>query len=76
MLGWRVVEVVTIVNNGLRRFRQGAILVILGSGLRTLAALLFMLSGQARLEIWALAYLAATVLAAAVALAVFLPPQR
>lgn len=76
VLGWRPVEIVAIVNNGLRRFRQAAVLVIIGSSLRTLAALLFVGFGDRSLESWAAAYLAATAASLAVALAGFLPPAR
>ncbi|WP_377843481.1 lipopolysaccharide biosynthesis protein [Bosea sp. UC22_33] len=76
VLGWRLVEVVAIVNNGLRRFRQAALLVIIGSGLRTVAALLFAAFGQASLEIWAFAYCGATMASALIALVAFLPAAR
>jgi O-antigen/teichoic acid export membrane protein len=76
VLGWRLVEVVAIVNNGLRRFRQAALLVIIGSGLRTIAALLFAAFGQASLEIWAFAYCGATMASALIALLAFLPRAR
>ncbi len=76
VLGWRLVEVVAIVNNGLRRFRQAALLVIIGSGLRTIAALLFAAFGHADLEIWAFAYCGATMASAVIALIAFLPAAR
>lgn len=76
VLGWRLVEVVAIVNNGLRRFRGAAVLVILGSSLRTLAAVAFYLLGHASLEIWSLAYLGTTMLSALIALTLFLPRRR
>lgn len=76
VLGWRIVEVVLIVNNGLRRFRQAALLVIIGSALRTVAALIFVAFGHASLEIWAFAYCAATMAGAAIALLAFLPAAR
>ncbi|RYE32622.1 MAG: lipopolysaccharide biosynthesis protein [Hyphomicrobiales bacterium] len=76
VLGWRVVEVVAIVNNGLRRFRQAALLVIVGSALRTIAALLFAGFGHASLDIWAFAYCGATMASAAIALIAFLPAAR
>jgi len=76
ILGWRLVEVVAIVNNGLRRFRQAALLVIIGSSLRTVAAIAFYLSGQASLALWVWAYLASTMLTAVLALAVFMPKLR
>lgn len=76
VLGWRLVEVVAIVNNGLRRFRQAALLVIIGSGLRTVAALLFSAFGHASLDIWAFAYCGATMASAVIALLAFLPAAR
>lgn len=76
VMGWRLVEVVAIVNNGLRRFRQAALLVIIGSSLRTVAAVLFYLFGQASLGLWAWAYLGSTVLTAVLAFAVFMPKLR
>lgn len=76
VLGWRLVELVAIVNNGLRRFRQAAVLVIIGSSLRTLAAIAFSILGEASLAVWSVAYLATTLLSAALALALFLPRLR
>jgi len=76
ILCWRLVEVVAIVNNGLRRFRQAALLVILGSSLRTIAAVIFAVFGHASLEIWSFAYLAATLATALIALAFFVPTSR
>ena len=76
VLGWRIVEVVLIVNNGLRRFRQAALLVIIGSALRTVAALIFVAFGHASLESWAFAYGAATLASAVIAWAFFLPATR
>lgn len=76
VLGWRLVEVVAIVNNGLRRFRQSALLVVIGSALRTVAALLFAAFGHASLEIWAFAYCGATMASALIALVAFLPAAR
>jgi len=76
VLGWRVVEVVAIVNNGLRRFRPAALLVIIGSALRTAAALAFVTLGHSSLENWAFAYCAATMASAAIALAFFMPASR
>ncbi len=76
VVGWRLVEVVAIVNNGLRRFRQAATLVIIGSALRTLAALAFHGFGQASLLVWSWAYLGATAATALIALVWFLPSPR
>jgi O-antigen/teichoic acid export membrane protein len=76
VMGWRLVEVVAIVNNGLRRFRQAATLVVIGSALRTVAALLFAAFGQASLEIWVFSYCGATMASALIAFTVFLPKAR
>lgn len=76
VLGWRLVELVAIINNGMRRFREAALLVIIGSGLRTLAALLFYVQGQTTLTVWAFAYLGATLLSALLAFLVFMPKVR
>lgn len=76
VLGWRLLELVAIINNGMRRFREAALLVIIGSGLRTLAALLFYVQGQTTLTVWAFAYLGATLLSALIAFLVFMPKVR
>lgn len=76
VFGWRLVELVAIINNGLRRFRQAAILVIIGSSLRTLAAIAFYMLGHATLETWSYAYLATTMVSALLALTLFLPRLR
>lgn len=76
VVGWRLVEIVSIVNNGLRRFREAALLVIIGSSLRTFAAVLFSLFGQASLTLWAWAYLGSTLATAALALLFFTPRRR
>lgn len=76
VLGWRLVEAVAIVNNGMHRFRQAALLVILGSSLRTLAAIVFWLSPAGGLLDWALAYCIATAASAVIAAIFFLPRRR
>lgn len=76
ILGWRLVEVVAIVNNGLRRFREAALLVIIGSSLRTAAAVLFYVWAQPSLALWAWAYLASTLATAILALLFFMPTLR
>ena len=76
VLGWRLVELVAIINNGMRRFREAALLVIIGSALRTLAALLFYVQGQTTLTVWAFAYLGATLLSALLAFLIFMPKVR
>jgi O-antigen/teichoic acid export membrane protein len=76
VLGWRVLEVVTIVNNGLRRFGRASSLVLVGSAVRTVAAVLFWVLPEQGLSTWAWIYLAANLLAALIALAAFLPKVR
>jgi O-antigen/teichoic acid export membrane protein len=76
IIGWRVVELMSIANNGLGAYRRAAEVVVVGTMIRTLAALAYWLTGQSALEVWAAAYLAANLLAAAVALMFWRPPQR
>ena len=75
-LFWRTAEVVVIVNNGLNRFGRAAILVILGTVLRALAALAFWASGDHSLETWSIWYAGANALALVVALVFFMPRYR
>jgi O-antigen/teichoic acid export membrane protein len=65
-----------IANNGQRAYRKAAEVVVLGTGLRALAALAYWLTGQASLEIWAATYLAANLAAAALALLMYCPRER
>jgi O-antigen/teichoic acid export membrane protein len=76
IVGWRLVELVSIINNGLRRFGRASLLVVIGSALRTVAAIAFWISGLVTLEAWAIAYLAATISAALLAFAAFMPALR
>ncbi len=76
VIGWRIVEYVAIINNGLNRFGRAATVVIAASSLRTLAAIGFYLVGAHALEVWTGWYLAATGLGAVMALAVFMPRIR
>ncbi|MCB8839599.1 lipopolysaccharide biosynthesis protein [Aurantimonas sp. VKM B-3413] len=76
VLCWRMLEVVVIVNNGLGRFLQGAIIVIGGSAIRAVAAGAFFVFSDGDLTTWAFAYLAANAVAAVVAVCVFYPRQR
>lgn len=76
VLGWRMLEVVAIVNNGLRAFGKATVLILAGSAIRTLAALGFWWFGFSSLTEWAWTYLAANLVAAALAFGVFLPPLR
>ncbi|MFY8038243.1 MAG: lipopolysaccharide biosynthesis protein [Bosea sp. (in: a-proteobacteria)] len=76
VLGWRMLEVVAIINNGLRAFGKATMLILAGSAIRTLAALGFWWFGFSSLTEWAWTYLAANLVAAALAFSVFLPPLR
>ncbi len=76
VIGWRTLELVVIVNNGLHRFGRAMTLVIAGSVIRAVAAVLFWLGGWSGLDAWAWSYLAANLLAATLALVIFLPPLR
>lgn len=76
VLGWRMLEVVAIINNGLRAFGKATVLILAGSAIRTLAALGFWWFGFSSLTEWAWTYLAANLVAAALAFGVFLPPLR
>lgn len=76
ILGWRLLELVVIVENGLRHFGRAATLVIIGSAIRAAVAVLFWLGGWNSIEAWGWSYLSANLLAALVAFAVFLPRVR
>jgi O-antigen/teichoic acid export membrane protein len=76
VLGWRLLEVVAIINNGQRRFVHATALVLLGAGIRTLGALAFWLLGHNSLIDWAWTYLAVNALCALVAFLFFLPKLR
>ncbi|CAN7229875.1 lipopolysaccharide biosynthesis protein [Pararhizobium sp. LjRoot255] len=73
---WRGLEVVAIVLNGLGRFGRAALLVVIGTGIRTAAALGFSFSHWASLETWSLFYLAANGLALLIAIIWFFPKVR
>ncbi len=74
--GWRMLEVVSIINNGLRQFGRASALVLAGSLIRTAAALAFWLAGYSSLTHWAVFYLAANLCAALLAWTVFAPGAR
>lgn len=76
VLFWRTLETVCIVNNGMRRFGRGALIVIMGSSIRALAALAFALLSDGSLAVWALVYLGANALAALLAVTLFYPRVR
>ncbi|MGH6761858.1 MAG: lipopolysaccharide biosynthesis protein [Phyllobacterium sp.] len=73
---WRSLEVVVIVNNGMNRFGRGATLVIIGTILRALAAVLFAFSASRTLSDWAWWYAGANGLALAIAVPLFYPRVR
>ncbi|SJZ98067.1 lipopolysaccharide biosynthesis protein [Consotaella salsifontis] len=76
ILCWRMLEVVVIVNNGLGRFTRGAVIVIMGSGFRAIAAVSFAIGASHTLTNWSLAYLGANALSLLVAAVFFYPRQR
>lgn len=73
---WRSMEVVVIVLNGLGRFGRGALLVIVSTGIRTVAAVLFSLSPLSSLADWSVIYLAANAIGLCFSLIWFFPAMR
>jgi len=73
---WRPVETVVIVNNGMGKFGRAAILVILGTLLRAVAAGCFVFWPGRDLAAWTMFYAAANAASLVVALAFFHPRQR
>ncbi|MFC6488313.1 lipopolysaccharide biosynthesis protein [Nitratireductor sp. GCM10026969] len=73
---WRPAETVVIVNNGLNRFGRGALLVVLGTAVRALAAVLFALVSNGELWLWTQLYLLANAASLLVAAFFFYPWQR
>ncbi|MBD9649069.1 lipopolysaccharide biosynthesis protein [Ensifer sp. ENS09] len=76
ILCWRGLETAVIVLNGLGRFGRGALLVVIGTAIRTGAALLLALLPWKTLEAWSYLYLLANALGLLVALFWFYPPVR
>ena len=76
VLLWRLAETVIIVNNGMGRFGRAAILVILGTLFRAVAALLFAYAGAASLDAWTWYYLGANAVSLCVAVLFFYPGHR
>lgn len=76
VLFWRSLEVVCIVNNGLGRFGRAAILVILGSAIRAVAAVGFAGLSDGSLMAWASTYMAANAACMVMAVAFFFPKVR
>lgn len=73
---WRGLETAVIVLNGLGRFGRGALLVVIGTAIRTGAALLFTFLSWKTLEAWSYFYLAANALGLVAALFWFYPRVR
>lgn len=73
---WRPFEAVVIVNNGLGQFGRGALLVIGGVAVRSLAAASFAFSADNSLATWSLYYLIANIVILVSAVAFFYPRQR
>jgi O-antigen/teichoic acid export membrane protein len=73
---WRPAEAIVIVNNGLNRFGRASILVILGTLLRSVAAVALFLAPAPDLATWVPLYLAANALTLAIAIAFFHPRRR
>lgn len=73
---WRSLEVVVIVNNGLNRFGRAALLVIIGTALRAVAAILFAFSTVTSLAVWSWWYAGANGIALIIAIVFFYPKVR
>jgi O-antigen/teichoic acid export membrane protein len=76
IIGWRVLEYVIIILNGLGRFGAAAKLVILGSLMRTIASVIFLLMGSGSLALWVGLYLVANLVSVCIALVWFAPRLR
>lgn len=76
VLGWRLLELVVIIENGLRHFGRAALLVVVGSAIRAGVAVLFWLGGFSTLDTWSWSYLGANLGAAFVAVFIYLPRRR
>lgn len=70
---WRSLEVVVLVNNGLNRFGRAALLVIIGTALRAIAAVLFAFSSLTTLGAWSWWYAGANGVALIIAIVFFYP---
>jgi O-antigen/teichoic acid export membrane protein len=70
---WRIMEITTIILNGLYRFAAGSILVIIATIMKMLAALAFAVTSDASIEQWGLYYLLANAASALIALIFYYP---
>jgi O-antigen/teichoic acid export membrane protein len=76
VLGWRVVEYIVIMLNGLERFGKAATLVISGSATRTMAAIVFFLLTDRSFSTWIWLYGLVNLLTLAIAFVFFTPSMR
>ena len=76
VLCWRIMEVAVIVSYGINRFGAGATLVLIGTALKTMAAVAFVFMGDASLATWGWYYVAANMLAALIAMLFYYPRVR
>jgi O-antigen/teichoic acid export membrane protein len=72
---WRPTELVIIVNNGLGRFGRAALLTIIGTAARAVAAVAFMALPNSGLIGWTWAYLAANAASLMIGVLFFYPRQ-
>lgn len=70
---WRIMEITTIVLNGLYRFAAGSILVIIATIMKTLGALLFAAISDTTIEQWGIYYIFANAMSAFIALVFYYP---
>ncbi len=73
---WRPIEVLFAIQNGMGRFSVAALAITLGSGLRALGAVAFLLSGGGDVAQWTGFYAAANLAALLLVLAAMRPPVR
>lgn len=73
---WRPVELAVIVNNGMGKFGRAAILVIIGTVLRAVAAVAFAFWPMHGLAAWSNFYLAANAISLIIAFGFFYPRQK
>lgn len=73
ILCWRGLETVSNVLNGLGRFASSAVMVVIGTGLRTLAAITLFFGPWTSLQAWSVLYLAANAASLAIAIFWFFP---
>ena len=73
---WRPAEAIIIVNNGMGRFGRAALMTIIGTLMRAVAAVVFAFAASRDLAVWSEFYLAANAAALLVAIVFFQPRQR